>query len=188
MSCKDQYKNRLNYLKNNRDHKKEKVADMLTLGGVSSSGALISSSATPGMVLLGMASFAGGGYLSSTLRNERVALTEVAKLFKDAKIKKGYFLQDATGRVRQYFGDNTITEEEVLAVSNKQLAVGKYCEGDKLIHAGDMLLMVGKEILANRAINRSTKVHNGSRSVKKRIPGDGFGEDSGGSGVGSITQ
>jgi hypothetical protein len=152
-------------VKKNRRTKKDFVADSMVLGAVSSTVSIVSfGTGGPGLMLVALASYTTAGYLKGDKDQVREEAKAVINLMKDAKVEKGYYLQDATRMIRDHFQDYTITEKEVAAKLMKQDNARIYCKSTPVDGLAGVLMKVGKSIIAERALTNGSNVYDKSRS------------------------
>lgn len=161
-SCIGTYKE---IVQKNRRTKKDFAADSMVLGAVSSTVSIVSfGTGGPGLMLVALASYGAAGYLKGDKDEVREEAKAVINLMKDAKVQKGYYLQDATRMIRDHFQDKTITEKEVAEKLMKQDGSRVYCKSTPVDGLAGVLMKVGKSIIAERALSSGTNVYDKSRN------------------------
>lgn len=165
-TCVDKYQK---IVKDNKRGAKENIGDAMLVGALSSTVAIVSfGTGGPGLMLTGLASFAASGYMGGSERENRQEALGVLNLIKDAKVKNGYYLRDATRMIQQHFQDSTITEEEVAEHVLKQDSAMAFCSGEKLQGLSGVLMRVGKSIIVSHGTVDGKGISNIQRGMVEK--------------------
>ena len=137
------------------------------------------------LMLTGVLSYGTAGFLKGDVQEQRQEAKAAIILINDAKRSKGYFLQDATRMIRDHFQDNSITEKEVAESIKRHDSKMTYCKAGKVMGLAGILMHGGKDIIAERALNKHSKINTNQRGIVKKIPANDSlsSEDSGQGGI-----
>lgn len=166
-SCVDSYKQVVN---DNKRSPRENAGNAMLLGALSSTVAIVSfGTGGPGLMLTGLSSFAASGYIAGTAKEKREEAQAVLNLIKDAKIKTGYYLRDATMMIQNHFQDPSISEEEVADHILKLDESMSYCSGTKLQGLSGVLMSVGKSVIIGHAKSTGISINDKQRNNVEKI-------------------